>query len=131
MKTLQKYMKPFKNKIKSDDGTAIVELVLMLPFIFVLMMFLIIVYAMVNKMIDSQHKVRYDYRLATEIEATNNFNTLEMTDTAMVIVPGKMKNVLRHSIIKMDINLYGYAGCYQHTGKSKFKKRFLYREITQ
>ena len=121
----------FYNNVKNNEGQAIVELVLILPLFFMMMMFLIIVYGLINKSIDSEHKVRYKFRLATEMESRNECKSVIIRDTAQIKVPGKMKNILGQSIIKNEIKLYGYVGCYQGTGKSKFKSKYLYRSINK
>lgn len=124
-------MKKRINKlIKDENGQAMIELVLLLPFFFLVMMLLIFVYSLNSNIIRVQKDMSYLLLKKVAQKSRGAFQPISVRGRASVEVPGKLKRVLGQSFVRVNMKLNSFAGAYQGKGRSKYMTgRFFLRRI--
>ncbi len=121
-----------KRERNSQSGQAMVELGLILILVGPLLMTLVVVYNLVDAMIECQFTLRDEVRRQVESNAPGPFRRIEIYDTAHVDVPGRMDEYFfGEKSLDVDMSLVSYGGCYQGPGQSEFAMYYKYREIRE
>lgn len=113
-----------------ERGQAMVEFGLILIIVGPLLMALVVVYNLLDEMIETQFELRHEVRQQVDDAAPGPFRRIEVTKTARVEVPGRMDEFFfGKKTIDVEMSLVSYGGCYQGLGLSEFATFYGYRQI--
>lgn len=114
---------------KRQEGQAVIELALMMTFLAAILLGLVLVSAFVSENVSSVEKLRFDMRVSMHANADGPFARNFMEETAMVDVPGRMKQVFNAPFLSKDHRIDFYEGSYPGAGNSYYVRRYLYRNV--
>lgn len=106
---------------KNENGAVMVELGLVLPFLAVMILFLLVCYEVVDSYFEMQVGTFAELRRKCQrIEYTtgDNFQYVEAATEKLVVVKGTLPRVIGTSFIPLEVKMSTYAGSWKGRGKS-------------
>jgi len=115
--------------LKNQQGQAVTEFFLLMPFFIIFMIFLIFIYQLISEIMHVQQDVRYEMRVTIEKEWKENFHEVVEKDDVFVKTPHIIAEWTGVPYIAQEIKIVSYAGCYEGLKKNEYRRRFRYRQI--